>query len=59
MAAEVTMVAPHEYSRDGRARIVAKVGGVLGGVDFVGIGATACVVVALRKKVARQLRRCL
>jgi hypothetical protein len=57
MAAEVTVVAPHEYSRDGRVRIVAKVGGVLGGVDSVGIWATACVVVALRKKVARPLRQ--
>ncbi len=57
MATKVTLVAPHEYSRDGHARIVVKVGGVLGGVNFVGIGATACVVVTLRKKVARSLRR--
>jgi hypothetical protein len=57
MAAGVTMVAPHEYSRDGLARIVAIVGGVLGGVDSIGIGAIACVVVTMRKRFARPLRR--
>jgi hypothetical protein len=57
MAAGVTVVAPHEYSRDGRARILAKEGGVLGGVDPLGVGAIACVVVTMRKRVARPLRR--
>ncbi len=57
MAAGVTVVAPHEYSRDGRARIVAIVGGVLGGVNSIGIEAIACLVVAMRKRVTRPLRR--
>ena len=58
MAAKVTVVAPHEYSRDRRTRIVAIAGGVLGGVNSIGIGAIACVVAAMRKKAARPLRRC-
>ncbi len=57
MAAKVTLGAPHEYSRDGRVRIVAIVGGVLGGVNSIGIGVIACVLVAMRKKAARLLRK--